>query len=43
MPSMRILKDIAVFTPEPWQGYGYGADWGDTVLAGGKTSPPART
>ncbi len=35
MPSMRILKVIAAFTPEPWQGYGYGADWGDTVLAGG--------
>ena len=26
MPSMRILKQIAVFTPEPWQGYGYGAE-----------------
>lgn len=25
LPSMRILKQIAVFTPEPWQGYGYGA------------------
>ena len=24
MPSMRILKVIAVFTPDPWQGYGYG-------------------
>jgi len=24
MPSMRMLKTIAVFTPEPWQGYGYG-------------------
>jgi nitrous-oxide reductase len=24
LPSMRILKQIAVFTPEPWQGYGYG-------------------
>ena len=35
MPSMRILKQIAVFTPEPWQGFGYGADWGDTVLAEG--------
>ncbi len=23
MPSMRILKYIAVFTPEPWQGYGF--------------------
>ncbi len=24
IPSMRILKNIAVFTPEPWQGWGYG-------------------
>jgi nitrous-oxide reductase len=24
MPSMRIIKTIAVFTPEPWQGWGYG-------------------
>ena len=23
MPSMRMLKTIAVFTPEPWQGYGF--------------------
>ena len=23
IPSMRILKYIAVFTPEPWQGYGF--------------------
>src|SRR5215217_6459982 len=22
VPSMRLLKTIAVFTPEPWQGYG---------------------
>jgi nitrous-oxide reductase len=25
LPSMRQLRTIAVFTPEPWQGYGYGA------------------
>lgn len=24
IPSMRILKYVGVFTPEPWQGYGYG-------------------
>ncbi|HLV35237.1 MAG TPA: Sec-dependent nitrous-oxide reductase [Spirillospora sp.] len=24
LPSMRLLRLIAVFTPEPWQGYGYG-------------------
>ncbi len=23
IPSMRILKYIGVFTPEPWQGYGF--------------------
>jgi nitrous-oxide reductase len=23
VPSMRLLKYIGVFTPEPWQGYGY--------------------
>ncbi len=26
VPSMKILKYIAVFTPEPWQGYGYDID-----------------
>jgi nitrous-oxide reductase len=35
MPSMRILKVIAAFTPEPWQGFGYGADWGEQVLEDG--------
>jgi nitrous-oxide reductase len=35
MPSMRIVKYIAVFTPEPWQGYGYG-DQSNDVLAQGK-------
>ncbi len=24
LPSMRLLRAIAVFTPEPWQGYGVG-------------------
>ena len=32
VPSMRLLKVIAVFTPEPWQGYGYGADWSQAAL-----------
>ena len=31
VPSMRLLKTIAVFTPEPWQGYGYGADWSEAL------------
>ena len=35
VPSMRILKYIAVFTPEPWQGYGFD-DQTKGVLAGGK-------
>jgi len=26
VPTMRLLKYIAVFTPEPWQGYGYDED-----------------
>ncbi len=30
VPSMRLLRSIAVFTPEPWQGWGYGA--GNEVL-----------
>jgi nitrous-oxide reductase len=34
VPSMRLLKVIGVFTPEPWQGYGYGGN-SDAVLAGG--------
>ncbi len=36
VPSMRLLKVIAVFTPEPWQGWGYGA--GEEVLAGGQVN-----
>jgi nitrous-oxide reductase len=35
VPSMRILKYIAVFTPEPWQGWGFD-DGSKAVLAGGK-------
>src|SRR6476469_7921715 len=35
VPSMRLLKTIAVFTPEPWQGYGYGADWSEEALGAG--------
>src|SRR5512147_668811 len=34
VPSMRILKVIAVFTPEPWQGYGFGGG-SNQVLAEG--------
>jgi nitrous-oxide reductase len=31
VPSMRILKYIGVFTPEPWQGFGYGDDSNDIM------------
>lgn len=34
VPSMRVLKTIAVFAPEPWQGYGYGGST-NKVLEGG--------
>ncbi len=33
VPSMRMLRSIAVFTPEPWQGWGYGV--GEEILAEG--------
>lgn len=33
VPSMRLLRTIAVFTPEPWQGYGFGV--GADILAAG--------
>ncbi len=36
VPSMRILKYIAVFTPEPWQGFGYGDLGSKAVLDEGK-------
>ncbi len=26
VPSMRLLRSIAVFTPESWQGYGFSGD-----------------
>ena len=35
LPSMRILKYIAVFTPEPWQGWGYGDRASGGVLDAG--------
>lgn len=35
VPSMRIYKYIAVFTPEPWQGYGFDEE-SKKVLEGGK-------
>ena len=35
VPSMRILKEIAVFTPESWQGYGFGSKESEDVLNAG--------
>jgi nitrous-oxide reductase len=35
VPSMRIQKNIAVFTPEAWQGYGYGSNESRDVLNAG--------
>lgn len=33
LPSMRLLRSIAVFTPESWQGWGFGV--GNDILAEG--------
>ncbi len=49
VPSMRLLRSIAVFTPEPWQGYGYGAgqevleqgNFGESEVLWGDTHHPA--
>lgn len=41
VPSMRLLKTIAVFTREAWQGYGFGSDQSELVLAEG--SDPAKS
>ena len=35
VPSMRILKYVGVFTPEPWQGYGFDEE-SKKVLKGGR-------
>jgi nitrous-oxide reductase len=31
VPSMRLLRSIAVFTPESWQGYGFAGDQDDVL------------
>ncbi len=38
LPSMRLLKVIAVFTPESWQGFGFGSNESKEVLAGGEVA-----
>lgn len=35
VPSMRLLKTVGVFTPEPWQGWGYGNKGVEEILDGG--------
>ncbi|MCH8029812.1 MAG: Sec-dependent nitrous-oxide reductase [Candidatus Dadabacteria bacterium] len=35
VPSMRLLKVIAVFTPEPWQGFGQGSEESAILLSSG--------
>ncbi|MDK9720128.1 MAG: Sec-dependent nitrous-oxide reductase [Rhodospirillales bacterium] len=36
IPSMRILKYIGVFTPEPWQGYGFDEESKKVLQEGSK-------
>jgi nitrous-oxide reductase len=36
VPSMRLLKLIGVFAPEPWQGWGYGASGSVEIMRGGQ-------
>ena len=36
VPSMRVLKYVGVFTPEPWQGYGYGDQSGAVLDMGSR-------
>lgn len=40
LPSMRLLKVLAAFSTEPWQGFGYGADWSQKVLEEGANGIP---
>ncbi|MGB4864114.1 MAG: Sec-dependent nitrous-oxide reductase [Tepidiformaceae bacterium] len=42
VPSMRILKQIGVFTRESWQGHGFGSDASDPLFIEG-TDPKKRT
>jgi nitrous-oxide reductase len=39
IPSMRLLKVVGVFTPEPWQGWGVGAVGTEDVLRAGDPRP----
>ena len=39
LPSMRLLKVIAVFTPEAWQGWGFGSKESEAILNEGNVGP----
>lgn len=41
LPSMRLLKTIGVFTPEPWQGHGTGNEGGKDLFEAGNPTVPA--
>jgi nitrous-oxide reductase len=43
VPSMRLLKTIPVFSPDAWSGYGFGADWGESLIEGGSGPGQAGT
>jgi nitrous-oxide reductase len=42
VPSMRLLKVIGVFTPEPWQGWGYGGETNKVLDQGNQGSHKIR-
>lgn len=42
VPSMRLLKTIGVFTPEPWQGYGF-SDETKALLDGSRVNGKTMT
>jgi nitrous-oxide reductase len=42
VPSMRLLKVIGVFTPEPWQGWGYGGESNKVLDQGNQGSHKIR-
>ncbi len=40
VPSMRLLKVVGVFTPEPWQGWGYSDETRAVLTAGNPAGAP---
>ncbi|MDD5304575.1 MAG: cytochrome C, partial [Elusimicrobia bacterium] len=43
VPSMRLMKNIAIFAPDPWQGYGQGDDESKKLFAQGKAAGMTQT